>query len=291
MEAGEKKEEKFGFDLAGEALAYISLDQAVLLARQMSRDNEQLYRQRLGWEEIVWLEISSNQREDSCRVVLQFRRPGRGLTEEQTGEEEFVFDLTGQLRFRQVLAWPEDAPAQSLPLVASPSLPSKTLGNYLPKVIARLRNQGFDCRDNVNWQAHVFNYVATKTMHVADRGLSKAFFMFSEFPSLDSHLLKAYASACFDYASDNRRVRGPFGWLYSFHCFSVAMTDDVGAEVLDSFRDVVPPREGNAMAFPMIYELNSNTIHNVWRIPLKVRLSNWSLEGFVKKTARDLLSP
>ena len=90
------------FDTAGEAMGYISLDQAILLARQQAREDGERYRQRLGWEEIVWSEISSEQREDTYRVVLQFRRPARGLREQQTGEEEFVFDLTGTLEFRQV---------------------------------------------------------------------------------------------------------------------------------------------------------------------------------------------
>jgi len=291
MEEGEKKEEKFGFDSAGEALGYISLDQAVLLARQMSRDNEQLYRQRLGWGEIVWMEISSDQREDSHRVVLQFRPPGRGLTEEQTGEEEFVFDLTGNLRFRQVLAWPQGTAVPVLPPAATPTLPSETLEGYLFKVIARLKNQGFDCRDDVIWQDHVFKYVATKPSYIAQVGFSKTFFMFSEFPSLDSRCMKGFASACFEYAKDNRRVRGPFGWLYSFNCFPVAMTDGVGSEVLDSVRRDAPPRDGSAMAFPIIYELNSNTIYNVWRTRRFLGLLNSPLDGFAKKTAMDLLSP
>ena len=88
-------------------MAYISLDQAVLRARQLVQQEEERYRRRLGWEEIVWTEASSEQREDSYRVVLQFRRPARGLREEQTGEEEFILDHAGHLQFRQVLAWPE----------------------------------------------------------------------------------------------------------------------------------------------------------------------------------------
>ena len=100
----EKRDE---FDSAGEALGYISLDQALLEARRLVRQDEERYRQRLGWEEIVWMEASSDPREDSYRIVVQFRRPARGLREEQTGEEEFIFGLTGELRDRQVLLWPE----------------------------------------------------------------------------------------------------------------------------------------------------------------------------------------
>ena len=107
MSEGTKKKDQF--DSAGEAVGYTSLDQAVLQARTLARQGEERQRQRLGWDEIVWTEANSEQREDSYRVVLQFRRPGHGLREDQTGEEEFIFDLTGSLQDRQVLAWPEAA--------------------------------------------------------------------------------------------------------------------------------------------------------------------------------------
>ena len=128
------------FDSAGEAIAYISLDQAVLTARRLVREDEERYHHRLGWDTIVWTETDSEQREDSYRVVLQFRRPERGLREEQTGEEEFIFDLTGGLQDRQVLLWPEPTekvrlltpppetpPPQPNPPVAQPATSGKAL--------------------------------------------------------------------------------------------------------------------------------------------------------------------
>ena len=103
---------EFEFDSSGEVVAYISLEQAVLLARQMAREDTEHYRGRLDWEEIVWsVQSSEKQGEDLYRIVLQFRRPQRQVRRDQTGEEEFVFDLTGKLEFRQVLAWPEPVQA------------------------------------------------------------------------------------------------------------------------------------------------------------------------------------
>ena len=61
----------------------------------------------------MWTEAGSEQREDSYRVVLQFRRPARGLVQEQTGEEEFIFDLMGKVQDLPVLAWPEGPPANA----------------------------------------------------------------------------------------------------------------------------------------------------------------------------------
>ena len=104
--------EKFDFTAEGEALDYISLPQAVLLARRQARESDERYKERLGWEEIVWAELRSEAvGEDYYRIVLQFRRPARGILEEQTGEEEFLFDLTGVLQDRQVLLWPENLSA------------------------------------------------------------------------------------------------------------------------------------------------------------------------------------
>jgi hypothetical protein len=102
-----KKIEKFEFTPEGETLGYISLDQAVLLARHIVRQEEQRYLLRLGWTEIAWSDSKTENREDSYRVVLQFRLPARGLNEEQTGEEEFIFDHLGELRDRQMLLWPK----------------------------------------------------------------------------------------------------------------------------------------------------------------------------------------
>lgn len=117
------KEDKFDFTSEGEVLGYISLDQAVLRARLLVRQDEARYLERLGWDEVVWAESNSDQREDTYRVVLQFRRPARGLREEQTGEEEFLFDLAGSLQDRQVLVWPETGSMHGL--VASENSPAR----------------------------------------------------------------------------------------------------------------------------------------------------------------------
>ncbi len=61
------------FDSSGETQGYISLDQAGLDARRLARQDEESYLERLGWDQIVWTDSSSEQREDSYRVVLRFR--------------------------------------------------------------------------------------------------------------------------------------------------------------------------------------------------------------------------
>ena len=78
--------EKFDFTAEGEALDYISIQQAVLRARRQARENDERYKERFGWGEVVWTELRSETiGEDYYRVVLQFSRPQRVILEEQTG--------------------------------------------------------------------------------------------------------------------------------------------------------------------------------------------------------------
>ncbi len=112
-------EKKDPFDSNAEA-RYISLDSAVLEARRLARLDDDRYRGRLGWEEIVWTELESQHRDDSYRVALQFRTPTRDLEQAQTGEEEFIFNLLGTILDRQVLVWPVSQsgaqPAEPIPV-------------------------------------------------------------------------------------------------------------------------------------------------------------------------------
>ncbi|MBQ10168.1 MAG: hypothetical protein CMJ45_01295 [Planctomyces sp.] len=111
-------EKKDQFDFNAES-RYVSLDSVVLEARRLARLDDDRYRGRLGWDEIVWTELESQHRDDSYRVVLQFRTPTRDLEQAQTGEEEFIFDLLGTLLDRQVLVWPvsqsEAQPGEPIP--------------------------------------------------------------------------------------------------------------------------------------------------------------------------------
>ena len=51
-------EEKFEFTAEGEALGYISADQARVLAIRHARDNREYYGRRYQWQELVWEVIS-----------------------------------------------------------------------------------------------------------------------------------------------------------------------------------------------------------------------------------------
>ena len=101
------EEEKFDFTADGEG--YLTLDEAILGARRLVRQDEQRYLSRTGWEEIVWSTSESDAGEASIKVILQFRRPGRELPEKESGLEEFLFGYNGELQDRQVLSWPDNS--------------------------------------------------------------------------------------------------------------------------------------------------------------------------------------
>ena len=65
---GEKKEEKFDFDSAGEVRGWITLEQARVLAIQHARDNREIYGSRYARTDLVWEVLSAEEGEDLLRV-------------------------------------------------------------------------------------------------------------------------------------------------------------------------------------------------------------------------------
>jgi len=115
--AEDKGKEEEQFELTPELEGYFNLADAILSARQLVRQDEQRYLNRTGWEEIVWSTSESEAGDASLKVILQFRRPDRGISEEANGLEEFLFGYNGVLQDRQVLFWPNNS---SAPTVTEP---------------------------------------------------------------------------------------------------------------------------------------------------------------------------
>ena len=103
-EDDKKEEEKFELDSAGQALAYISLDQARVLAMEHARDNTGFYGRRYRRRELAWEVVSQEESEDYYDIRLSYR-PARGFQGEP-GEELFTIDKTGPIRIRQILSEP-----------------------------------------------------------------------------------------------------------------------------------------------------------------------------------------
>jgi hypothetical protein len=115
-EEGKKEEEKFEFDSAGQAVAYISLDQARVLEVQHARDNREFY-ERYATAELVWEVVSAEETEDYYEIKLVYR-PGREFRG-RAGVEQFTIDKTGPIELRQILQEPRPSDKFLLGLVGA----------------------------------------------------------------------------------------------------------------------------------------------------------------------------
>ena len=104
-EQDKRDDEKLEFDSAGQAVAYISLDQARVLALQHARDNREFYGRRYAQRDLVWEVISADETEDYYEVLLSYRPAGNFRA---AGVEQFTIDKTGPIEFRQILSQPVD---------------------------------------------------------------------------------------------------------------------------------------------------------------------------------------
>ena len=105
-DASKKEEEKFEFTPAGEALEYISVDQARVLAIQHARDNTGFYGPSYARVTLVWEIINQEETEDYYDFRLSFRPAGRFRGE--PGVEQLIIDKTGNIQLRQILDEPSD---------------------------------------------------------------------------------------------------------------------------------------------------------------------------------------
>ena len=92
-EQDKKDDEKLEFDSTGQAAAYISLDQARVLALQHARDNREFYGRRYARRDLVWGELDAEESEDYYRVTLSYR-PTRGFQGEPGVEQFTIYKLS-----------------------------------------------------------------------------------------------------------------------------------------------------------------------------------------------------
>ena len=76
-EEDKQEQDKFDFDRRGEAPAWISMDQARVLAIQHARDNTSFYGPRYTGMNFVWEVLSQEETEDYYEIRLSFRPSGR----------------------------------------------------------------------------------------------------------------------------------------------------------------------------------------------------------------------
>ena len=112
---GKKDEEKVEFDSAGEALGYISLDQAQVLAMRTARDEPGDYGADFRDLRMAFEVAEASETEDHYIVTLSFRPEGRFAG--SPGEEQFYVEKEGSVVHRQVLSLPEVAKETTIPIM------------------------------------------------------------------------------------------------------------------------------------------------------------------------------
>ena len=116
MAEEERKEdfEKIEFTPEGEALGYISLEQARLLAMQTARDNPGNYGRRFSGS-MVFDVAEQEDGEDYYIITMNFRPEGDFAG--TTGQEQFFIEKEGAVAHRQVLSLPSAAGRRRLPIL------------------------------------------------------------------------------------------------------------------------------------------------------------------------------
>ena len=111
----DKQEEKFDFTAQGEAMGYISLAQAGLLAMQTARETPGNYGTQFRGVIMAFAVAESGEDEDYYHITLSFRPEGAFTG--TSGREQFFITKEGAVAHRQVLDIPKGGIRWRLPLV------------------------------------------------------------------------------------------------------------------------------------------------------------------------------
>ena len=111
-EEEKKEEQKFEFDEAGEAIGYISLDQARVLAMRTAMETSGAYGRRYRAVPMAFEVLGDEETEDHYVISLSFRPQGE--FEGTPGREQFFVEKEGTIAVRQVMGLPRPAGALQL---------------------------------------------------------------------------------------------------------------------------------------------------------------------------------
>ncbi|MBQ11025.1 MAG: hypothetical protein CMJ45_05690 [Planctomyces sp.] len=115
MAEDEGKKDEFDFDPSGEALGYISLEQARVVAMRTAREAPGEYGQALSGTRMAYQLVEQENGDDYYIVTLSFRPEGDFAGTE--GHEQFFIEKEGTVAYRQVLSLPRRVGASRFPVV------------------------------------------------------------------------------------------------------------------------------------------------------------------------------
>jgi len=109
-----KDEDRFEFTAEGEALGYISLDQARVLAMRTARESPGDYGRRFKGTSMAFDVVENEDTEDHYVITLSFRPQGQFAG--TPGHEQFFIEKEGTIAHRQVLSVPLPAGEKRFPV-------------------------------------------------------------------------------------------------------------------------------------------------------------------------------
>jgi hypothetical protein len=115
MAEDEGKKDEFEFDPSGEALGYISLEQARVVAMRTARETPGEHGQALSGTRMAYQLVEQENGNDYYIVTLSFRPEGDFAGTE--GHEQFFIEKEGTVAYRQVLSLPRSAGGGRFPVV------------------------------------------------------------------------------------------------------------------------------------------------------------------------------
>ena len=158
------------------------------------------------------------------------------------------------------------------------------LNQYLQEVLQRLRQGCSDIRKDVVLGSRTFNYIARITAIELPTPLlngfelplgilnsrGDAFFMLSEFPSLQMETLQQFSSQCFKWAKEQVKVSAIVEAVLSARepahmCFAIAIVDRLDEKTRDAIRTKNPLHKmsDNLLWYqiPAVYELEGKRLY------------------------------
>ena len=137
-DAGKQDEGKIDFTREGEALGYISLDQARVLAMRTAREAPNAYGRRFRNVAMAFDVVEDTETEDHYVVTLSFRPEGAFAG--SPGQEQFFIEKEGVIALRQVLT----VPGRRLRLPVIPTAVGVVIVGAIVAVAAVFAVGGFD---------------------------------------------------------------------------------------------------------------------------------------------------
>ncbi len=129
-----------------------------------------------------------------------------------------------------------------------------TTDEGLHRICSRLAPDGFELFHNVQAANGVFRLVARRSrFELSKFGIHEVFFVFADVYNPDPNTMSGYSAAAFAQALSMKKTSIPRGLAAAITCFSVAITDTAGPEVVNSVRNNAPSKHWAAFEIPLLW--------------------------------------